>query len=329
MKLEGIETIFNILNETTEILQAELSCSYLEALAETGENLFHEDILQEELSEITKKRLKKIYSELTINQFSNEQIRKGYQLAILKGMKDNVQPNHQMTPDSIGLFLGYLVNKFYESSKSFSLLDPAVGTGNLLTTILNHLSAKEIHAFGVDVDDLLIKLAYIGANLQRQPVQLFHQDSLQSLFVDPVDAIVCDLPVGYYPNDEGAQEYQLKAEEGHSYAHHLFIEQSIHHIKPEGYLFFLIPNNLFESVEAPKLHTFLQEQVHIQGVLQLPLSMFKNQHSAKSILILQKKSENVQAPKQVLFASLPSLSNQQSMGSILQKIDKWFAENKN
>ncbi len=329
MKLEGIEIIFNVLNETAEILQAELSCSYLEALAETGENLFHEDILQEELSELTTKRLKKIYSEIALNQFTNEQIRKGYQLAILKGMKDSVQPNHQMTPDSIGLFLGYLVNKFYENSKSLSLFDPAVGTGNLLTTILNHLTSKEIHSIGVDVDDLLIKLAYIGANLQRQPIQFFHQDSLQPLFIDPVDAVVCDLPVGYYPNDEGAQKYQLKAEDGHSYAHHLFIEQSIHHIKPGGYLFFLIPNNLFESTEAPKLHAYLQEHVHIQGILQLPLSMFKNQQAAKSIFILQKKSENVKAPKQVLFASLPTLSNQQSMGSILQKIDKWFAENKN
>lgn len=329
MKLEGMETIFNVLNETTEILQAELSCTYLEALAETGENIFHEDIVQEELSEITKKRLKKIYNEFSLNHFSNEQIRKAYQLAILKGMKDSVQPNHQMTPDSIGLFLGYLINKFYENSKSFSLLDPAVGTGNLLTTILNHLSPKEIQAIAVDVDDLLLKLAYIGANLQRHPIQFFHQDSLQSLFIDPVDAIVCDLPVGYYPNDEGAKKYQLKAEEGHSYAHHLFIEQSLNHIKPGGYLFFLIPNDLFDSKESPKLHTFLQEQAHIQGVLQLPLSMFKNQKAAKSIFILQKKSEGIIAPKQVLFAALPALSNQQAMGSILQKIEKWFAENKN
>ncbi|KQL53298.1 hypothetical protein AN964_07215 [Heyndrickxia shackletonii] len=328
MKLESIEKIFNVLNETAEILQAELSCTYLEALAETGENIFHEDIMQEELSEIIRKRLEKIYSELSWNQFSNEQIRKAYQLAILKGMKDSVQPNHQMTPDSIGLFMGYLINKFFENSQSFSLLDPAVGSGNLLTTILNHLRPKEINAVAVDVDDLLLKLAYIGANLQRHPIQFFHQDALQSLFVDPVDAIVCDLPVGYYPNDEGAQKYQLKAEEGHSYAHHLFIEQSLNHIKPGGYLFFLIPNDLFESKEAPKLHTYIQEHAHIQGVLQLPLSMFKNPRAAKSIFILQKKSEEISAPKQVLIASLPTLSNQQAMGSILQKIEKWFAENK-
>ncbi|MBS4173814.1 class I SAM-dependent methyltransferase [Bacillus sp. FJAT-49736] len=328
MKLESMEAIFNVMNETAEVLQEELSCTYLEAIAETGENLFHDDILQEELSEITKKRLTKMYSELHIERFENEQIRKAFQLAILKGMKDSVQPNHQMTPDSIGLFMGYLIKKFFENVQAFSLLDPAVGTGNLLTTILNHLQPKEVEAFAVDVDDLLLKLAYVGANLQSHPVQFFHQDSLQSLFVDPADAVVCDLPVGYYPNDMGAQNYELKAEEGHSYAHHLFIEQSIKHTKPGGYLFFLIPNDLFESKEAPKLHQFLQEQANIQGIIQLPLTMFKNEKAAKSIFILQKKAIGLKAPKQVLIATLPTLSNPQAMEKILLKIEEWFRENK-
>jgi site-specific DNA-methyltransferase (adenine-specific) len=328
MNLSPMETIFNVFNETTDILKDELSCTYLEGLAETGENLFHEDVLQEELSEITKKRLKKIYDELKITNYTNEEIRKAYQLVILKGMKDSVQPNHQMTPDSIGLVIGYLIKKFYEKVPTFTLLDPAVGTGNLLTTILNHLSPKEVNAFAVDIDDLLLKLAYIGANLQKHPIEFLNQDTLHSLFVDPVDAVVCDLPVGYYPNDMGAESYQLKADQGHSFAHHLFIEQSIKHTKSGGYLFFLIPNDLFDSKEAPKLHAFLQEHVYIQGILQLPLSIFKNQQAAKSILILQKKAIEVEAPKQVLIATLPSLSNQQAMENIIQKIEKWFSENK-
>ena len=96
-----------------------------------------------------------------------------------------------------------------------------------------------IRAFGVDVDDLLIKLAYVGANLQQQPTEFFNQDALEPLFIDPVDLIVCDLPIGYYPNDVQAAEYELSSSKGHSYAHHLFIEQSIKHTIPGGYLFFL------------------------------------------------------------------------------------------
>ena len=56
-----------------------------------------------------------------------------------------------------------------------------------------------------------------------------------------------------------------------------------------GYLFFIIPNGLFESEQSKKLHEFFKETVVIQGIIQLPESMFKNKQAAKSILILQKK----------------------------------------
>ena len=326
MNISPVEELFTLFNETALILQEELACSYLEALAETGENLFQGAILQEELSELTVKRLKKQYSELTLDNFSNEDIRKAFQLVILKGMKENVQPNHQMTPDSVGMLVGYLVEKFMQKP-SFRLLDPAVGTGNLLTTVINH-SRKQISSIGVEIDDILIKLAYVNANLQGHPIQFFNQDSLESLFIDPVDAVIADLPIGYYPNDVRAADYQLKSDTGHSYSHHLFIEQSVRHTNPGGYLFFLVPNGLFESEQAPLLHEYIKDHLYIQGLLQLPTSIFKTKSSAKSILILQKKGDNIQPPKQALLVNLPSLSNAFEMDKILTKMEKWFQENK-
>ncbi|MEI5905465.1 class I SAM-dependent methyltransferase [Bacillus spongiae] len=328
MTSSSVESLFNVLDETALILQEELSITYLEAIAETAENLFQDGILQDELSDISKKRITKKYQEVNLEKFHTEEIRKAYQLSILKGMKENVQQNHQMTPDSIGLMMSYLIGKFLSEHRSFSVLDPAVGTGNLLSTIINGLSPKEISAIGIDVDDLLIKLAFSGANLQKQQVQFFNQDSLEALFVDPVNAVVCDLPVGYYPNDIRASEYELGLKSGHSYAHHLFIEQSVQHTLPGGYLFFLIPNGLFSSQYSEQLHTYLQKHVHIQGVLQLPLSMFKSEQTAKSILIMQKKAEGVKPPKQILLVDLPKLSNHQAMENILVKIDQWFKEYK-
>ncbi|TWE02669.1 site-specific DNA-methyltransferase (adenine-specific) [Neobacillus bataviensis] len=326
MNISPVEELFTLFNETALILQEELACSYLEALAETGENLFQGAILQEELSELTVKRLKKQYSELTLDNFSNEDIRKAFQLVILKGMKENVQPNHQMTPDSVGMLVGYLVEKFMQKP-SFRLLDPAVGTGNLLTTVINH-SRKQISSIGVEIDDILIKLAYVNANLQGHPIQFFNQDSLESLFIDPVDAVIADLPIGYYPNDVRAADYLLKSDTGHSYSHHLFIEQSVRHTNPGGYLFFLVPNGLFESEQAPLLHEYIKDHLYIQGLLQLPTSIFKTKSSAKSILILQKKGDNIQPPKQALLVNLPSLSNAFEMDKILTKMEKWFQENK-
>ncbi|WP_449621485.1 class I SAM-dependent methyltransferase [Robertmurraya sp. Marseille-Q9965] len=327
MKISPVEDLFSVINDTATILQEELSITFLESLAETGENIFQNTILQEDLSELTEKRLRKSYESLQLNAHTAEEIRKSFQLAILKGMKESAQPNHQMTPDAVGLLVGYLVNKFVTKS-TYRLFDPAVGTGNLLTTVMNQQLDKEIDGMGIDIDELLIKLAYVNANLQQHPVELFNQDSLEPLFIELADAVVSDLPVGYYPNDVRANDFQLKSEKGHSYAHHLFIEQSLNYTKPGGYLFFIIPNGLFESEEAPKLHQYLKETSHIQGILQLPLSMFRQQNAAKSILILQKKGEDVKAPKQVLLVNLPSLSNGVQVESILSKIDVWMAENK-
>jgi site-specific DNA-methyltransferase (adenine-specific) len=327
LSISAVEKLFTVFNETAQILQEELSITYLDALAETGENLFQDTVLQEELSEVTVKRLEKSYKQIQLEKYSNEEIRKSYQLAILKGMKENVQPNHQMTPDAVCILFGYLVSKFIKAP-SFKLLDPAVGTGNLLTAVLNMQPNKTIEATGIEVDDLLIRLAYINANLQSHPIQFFNQDSLEPLFVDPQDAVICDLPVGYYPDDVRASEYELKAKSGHSYAHHLFIEQSTRYLKPGGYMFLLIPNGLFESDQASQLHDFIKEHLIIQGVLQLPLSMFKNKNAAKSIFILQKKGEDVKPPKHALLADLPALTNAAAVDNIFRKIEDWINENK-
>lgn len=328
MKVSLVEELFHILDETATILQKEEQFTYLDGIAATSENIFQEALLQQNLSEVSKKKLLKKYEKVQLAKYTNEQIRKAFQLATLKGLKGSSQPNHQMTPDSIGLIISYLIGKFMKNEQTFSLLDPAVGTGNLLMTILNNQSDKNIHAFGVDVDDLFIQLAYSSANLQQHEIQFFQQDALEPMLIKGLDVIACDLPIGYYPNDENAKNYTLRREKGHSFAHYLFIEQSIFHTKPGGYLFFLIPNHLFVSEDSDKLHAFLKEHVFIQGLIQLPLTLFKNKEAAKSIFILQKKEEGQTPPKEVLLANLPDLKNPKAMGNILQKIDIWFKENK-
>ncbi|MFT4414989.1 class I SAM-dependent methyltransferase [Fredinandcohnia humi] len=327
-QISTMEKLFTVIDNTATILKEELSCSYLEAVAETGENLFQGTILQEEVSELSKKRLEKEYSQVKLERHSVEEIRKAYQLAALKGMKEATQPNHQMTPDAVAIFMGYLVSKFTEKQKEFTIFDPAVGTGNLLTTVLNQTGTKDVEAYGIDVDDLLLKLAYVSANLQQHSIQFYNQDSLQPLYIDPVDVVVCDLPVGYYPNDIGAAGYNLRAKEGHSYAHHLFIEQSLKYTKAGGYLLFLVPNHLFTSDQAADLNAYLKEHSVIQGMIQLPLSLFKDEKAAKSIFILQKKGIEVNVPKQALLVDLPKFSNKAAMSGIINQIDAWFKKEK-
>lgn len=326
---QTMETLFSIFDSSAVVLRKELDVTYLEALVETGDNLFEGAILQEELSESAIERLNREYSTFNEETYKGEEIRKAFQLAILKGMKEGVQANHEMTPDAVGMFMSYLFHKFMQGQNEITVLDPAIGTGNLMTTVFN--SAKEgltMSGFGVEVDEVLIKLALVNANLQKHAIEFFHQDGLAPLYIDPVDAVVSDLPIGYYPNEIGASEYKLKADEGMSYAHHLFIEQSVKHTKEGGYLFFLVPNFIFESDQAPKLHAFIKETCFIQGLLQLPVSMFKNEKNAKSIFVLQKKGANVTMPKQALLVELPKFSNMKAMENIMDQLNTWFATHK-
>ncbi|ASI79940.1 class I SAM-dependent methyltransferase [Bacillus cereus group sp. Bc002] len=326
---QTVETLFSIFDSSAVVLRKELDVTYLEALVETGDNLFEGAILQEELSESAIERLDREYSTFNEETYKGEEIRKAFQLAILKGMKEGVQANHEMTPDAVGMFMSYLFHKFMKGQNEITVLDPAIGTGNLMTTVFN--SAQEnitMSGFGVEVDEVLIKLALVNANLQKHAIEFFHQDGLAPLYIDPVDAVVSDLPVGYYPNEIGASEYKLKADEGMSYAHHLFIEQSVKHTKEGGYLFFLVPNFIFESDQAPKLHAFIKETCFIQGLLQLPVSMFKNEKNAKSIFVLQKKGPSVTMPKQALLVELPKFSNMKAMEDIMDQLNTWFATHK-
>ena len=310
--MERFERIFTFINQETEKLEQSGDITYLEGVLQT-------------LSKVLEGEL-----QFPVEAATKEEVRKAIQLAILKGMRKASQPNHQMTPDTLGLLLGYFVEQFLEKpleNGKISILDPALGTGNLLYTIMNMLDGK-IEATGIEVDELLIRLAAETAELIEQPVQLYHQDALQPLLVDPCDAVVCDLPVGYYPNEEIAKNFELSAKEGLSFAHHLLIEQSVHHTKEGGYLFFLIPSSLFESEQAEQLHKYLKKHVWIQAVIQLPEKMFKSKAYEKAIFILQKKSESLKAPREVLLAKVPNMSNKQALSQFFEKVQIWKSDNK-
>ncbi|MCP8967455.1 class I SAM-dependent methyltransferase [Ectobacillus ponti] len=327
--MSKVEELFSILDTTALILRKDMDLTYLEALVETGSNIFEQDIQQKHLMSSAQERLKREYRKLENKQYKSEDMRKAFQLCLLKGMKNGVQANHEMTPDAVGMFVSYLFNRFFAGQSGLRVLDPAVGTGNLLTTLFNHREdGTAMSGYAVEADELLLRLAFMNADLQQHEIECFHGDALAPLYIDPVDAVVCDLPVGYYPNEERAQEYRLRAEKGMSYAHHLFIEQSIRHTKEGGYLLFLVPNFLFESDQADQLRSFLRDTCHIQGLLQLPVSLFKNEQNAKSIFVLQKKGPQTKAPKQALLAELPKFSNAQAMQSMMLQIQEWFKVNK-
>jgi len=327
MQKSVVELLFDWFDHTTLAVSKELDEPYLESLAYAMELLFHQEV-PEYFSEMTKHKLQKLLTEEIVSSAHDPlHIRKAVQLAILKGMKGQTQQQHLMTPETVALLVGYLAEKLMNKRETVRLFDPACGTANLLTTVMSHLSGKNVTAFASEVDPTLIRLGVAHANLLEMDIEFFQQDSLRPFLIDPVDLIVADLPVGYYPDDVQADKFELKAAEGHSYAHHLFIEQSLYYTKESSYAIFIVPHFLFDSDQSDQLHQYLQKYTEIVSVIQLPESAFVSKEQAKSILVVRKKGEHTQPIRQPMFVNMPSFSDTLAMEDILTQMNDWFKTN--
>ncbi len=56
--------------------------------------------------------------------------------------EEKIQANHQITPDSIGLILGFLVERFMNNQEELHIVDIASGAGHLSATVKRRCSLK-------------------------------------------------------------------------------------------------------------------------------------------------------------------------------------------
>lgn len=330
---EKIEKAFDLMEQSIQLLKQSLDTSFLDAYTENGENIidgYQVRVLDGVPDEQTVQQLKTIYQQLQAIELQPEEIRRLSQLVLLKGNKaESLQANHQLTPDSIGFLFVYLIEQLYAKDQALRILDIASGMGNLLLTIILNLNLAEYQAqgFGVDIDDTLLAVSATNNEWTQAAIDLFHQDGLQDLLLDPVDVAVSDLPIGFYPNDEKAQTFDSAADEGHSYAHHLLMEQAMKFVKPNGYGLFLIPTNILETEQSSFFKNWLQKNVYLQGMIQLPDELFKSVQSRKSILFVQNKGEHSEQAKEVLVAKLGSLKDPAKVTQFFQQFEAWKSSN--
>lgn len=327
LRAEVIEKLFDIIDETSMILSSELQTGYLRAMCESCQNIIDQSILQSVAAD-TRQSLQDYYNDLEELEFAQEEIRKALQLAILKGLKADRLTNETMTPDSIALIMSYLASKFIKNFENKSIGDLAVGTGNLLTAVLNHLQTQPEAIYGVDIDPDLIQVAYVLSDMQEHEIQFYQQSSLKPLFIDPLDAIISDLPVGPYDQSDAPDLDLTLAHKGCSYLPYLLIENQIKYLKPGGYGFYLIPNDLFNQEHSADFHQLLTSQVNIQALLQLPTSLFKTHELGKSLFVIQKQGDLVKPVNEVLVAQLPNLNDPTKFSQMLTRVEDWITINK-
>ncbi len=329
-----MEQLYEVLNQATSLLQKNLKTTTISALVEAGEDLAAGEITREDglPDDVTTEKLTALLKPVHLQDFSAEEIRQALQLVLVRAISaDQIEPNKQVTPDALASLVSYMVTTMFKVlPEELTIADIAAGTGNLLYAVMNQLHAAKkvaVHGFAVDNDEDQLAVASVSAALQKQDVSLYHQDALDALQFKNVDVVVSDLPVGYYPVDERAKQFATAAETGHSYAHHLLIEQAVNVLAPGGLGLFYVPSSVFTTDEAKGLTEWLAKTAFFQGLLTLPENFFATKSAQKSLLVLQKPGNGAKQAKQILLGQFPDLNDTTAFKQFIADVASWQRDN--
>ena len=314
MNFEKIEKAYGYLLENTQTIQNDLQTNFYDALVE--QNAIYLDG-QTELTLVKEnnQRLK----DLNLNK---EEWRRSFQYLLMKAAQtEPLQANHQFTPDGIGFLLVFLMDQLASSDK-VDVLEIGSGTGNLAQTLMNNCQ-RSLDYLGLEIDDLLIDLAASMAEVMKADVNFAQGDAVRPQVLKESDVIISDLPVGYYPDDAIASRYQVASPQGHTYAHHLLIEQSLKYLKPGGIAIFLAPNDLLTSEQSPLLKKWMQDHAQVLAMVTLPENLFRSANLAKTIFVLRKQEEAVVQP---FVYPLTDLQDQEDVMKFRESFQNWNKE---
>lgn len=305
VKLNNLELFYDVMDESNNLLYEATKNSYFELIEMTATNILEGEVVSDVSDEYIKK-LKKIYKKLENVDFSVEDIRKALQSIILRGFKEMRIPNGNTTPDTLGIFISYLITKLTDK-KEINLCDPMCGVGNLLFTISNYLD-KKCNLYACDIDSWMAKLTKISADLMDNPVEIFLQD-VMTLNLNNMDIIALDMPTCLYEDDK--------------FFPYDVMLHTVDYLNDNGAMICIIQNDFFDYDKNQEFKKALLDKISIVGICELPDDMFK-QGKPKSILVLQKK----EIKDKCFMVKLPSFSDVVEFNDSLKSIEAWFLKNK-
>lgn len=317
MNFEKIETAYELILENIQLIENELKTHIYDALIEQNSFYLGAEGASEEVA-ANNEKLRQL-------ALTKEEWRRAFQFIFIKaGQTEQLQANHQFTPDAIGFILLFLIENLTDSDK-IDLLEIGSGTGSLAQTLLNN-SSKELNYLGIEVDDLLIDLSASIAEVLDSDAQFIQEDAVRPQILKESDVIISDLPVGFYPNDDIAKRYKVANSDEHTYAHHLLMEQSLKYLKKDGIAVFLAPVSLLTSKQSDLLKQWLKDYADIIAVITLPESIFGNAANAKSIFVLKKQA--AYTPETFVYP-LSDLQSREALTDFIRKFQKWKIDNIN
>ena len=304
-KTNNLELFHDVVEESNNLLYEATHKPYFELIDMTCKNILENEIISDVDLE-TENKLKEIYSRLNDVDFSVEDVRKAMQAIFLRGFKEMKMPNSNTTPDTLGIFMTYLLSKMI-NKKEISIVDPMCGVGNLLFTISNHID-KETNLYACDNNYWMTDLTRITADLLNKPVEIFFQDC-ESLFLSGMDAVVFDMP-------------NCVKEKDNFFPYDAMLHFA-DYLADGGAMIGILQNDFFDYDKNQEFKKALFEKVSLVGMCELPDNMFAK-GKAKIILVLQKK----EIKDHCFMVKLPSFSNVSDFNESLLNIEAWFEKNK-
>ena len=304
MKKENIEKFYDYYDFIANLLYTNYGKSYIEGMNEAFNFLLDEEF-EGTYNDEDIQVMMDVKKPILDVSFAPEEIRKSVQLGLLKGYKHSFSSNALITPDTIGIFIGYLVRKLYHNKSLKNVLDPVVGSGNLVYSIINYLE-QDIKVYGIDNEVLSCNIARNIGDLMDIDNEIFLQDTL-TFYDEGFDLVVADMP--YVENDE-------------NYGPYLIISHHMQSLKDGGYFISIIDNDFFDKKNSGIFRQEIEKTGQIFGLVKLSETLFKS--TPKSILILRKNGENVSKVNDFLLVDLPSFNDIEEFNKIINKIDLWM-----
>ena len=294
-----IEALFDCIDETAVVLYKTYQLSYLEGIVKACENVLSNTV--EEKYFEAKEELELAISKVCEIEFNKEEIRKAFQYACLKGFKHGNISNQMITPETIGIFVGYLVNKLYVK-QNISILDPLVGTGNLLAVVANSLG-ENVSIIGVDNDLISYQLTSALFDMLDYGDKVFYQD-VNTFRINPVDLIVSD-----FSGIEEKAVYDI-------------IHSLSSNISSGGFLIGIFDDEVISDEILVEKAKGLNDLWKLFGIIRLPNKLFKS--SKKSIVIFQRYGKEYIQPEKFLIAELPDFDKVNEFTKVIQQLNNWF-----
>ena len=331
MSEKDMQSYFDKLDQANSLLKDALKVESIDSLAETLTNISDGKVYVENgyPDKDTVEKLEGIYQELKDLNLTPAQLKQAITVSIIKSQKeDKAEVNKLMTPDAIGLIASLIAYEVLnvQNKRDVNIVDPTVGTGNLLIEVIEQLNMTDkfnINAAALDNDDTLVALTKAFSEVLNLNIDAYHQDSVAEWDITDIDMAVADLPVGYYPVDENAAKFKTKSDEGHSYAHHLLIEQTMNNLNDGGLGIFIVPSQIFQTDQAKKLSEWMVSSVYLQAVLDLPATLFASKEAQKAIVVLQKHGGNAKQVGNVLMGTIPDTNNPKLFEGFKDQLQDW------